>query len=403
MQPSSPAHSPLAEAARWLRVRLWWLLFALPLSLFAVAGGQTVADGGNLGWDSNWYASIATEGYRFDGDYGEQQNLAFFPLMPLLVALVRAVVNLPMGHAQIAVAAALTWATCWFMHATLRHLHGEAVATMAVGLFVAHPFALYLFNGYSEPAMVAPVAAMFYFLYVKPRPGWATVAVILASLARPYGVFVAAFLAAHMLQQWRWGKNPEWTRAVLLYLPLSVSGYLGFALYCGIRFGDPLASLHATAAWAGPFKHYDWQGVVALEAPIRAFFSGVAAQNLLDPVMVGVTVFGGGAAAMLACARQFPLAIRGFGLVLPLLLYVSQLSQRTGVNNAGRYSAVFFVHAAAVALLLRSLDRNLGSAVSAEPAAETQPLPPAFFVLYGLGLAALVRYTGYFFNGIWVS
>jgi len=40
-----------------------------------------------LRWDSGWYASIATQGYHYNGNSDEQQPVGFFPLYPLLSGL----------------------------------------------------------------------------------------------------------------------------------------------------------------------------------------------------------------------------------------------------------------------------------------------------------------------------
>jgi len=382
------------SAATKLRPHLWLLLLAVPFLAFVAAGWPVVSTGDLLGWDSGWYAGIAMDGYKFDGDYAVQQNIAFFPGMPLLVAIFKAASGLPMGHAQIAVALGLTALTCWYVFRMARAWFGEPVATMSVGLFAAHPFALYFYNGYSEPTLVAGAAALLYYTLVDPRPPFAAAAVLLASLGRPYGIFLAGIFGLWALVRSRGGRDPVATQALLVWVPLSLFGYLGFTWYCDSRFGDPLASLHATAAWAGPFKTYDLLTILSLEAPIRALQAGVTAENLADPVMVGVLCFFGGLGSYLAMAKRFPPLVALYGVALPALLYLSQLSQRTGVNNSGRYSAVYFVHAMALALLLAGRQPN---------EAKAERTPPLYYAVYALQLAFLIRYTRYFFAPIWVS
>jgi hypothetical protein len=57
-----------------------------------------------LRWDSGWYASIATQGYHYNGNSDEQQPVGFFPLYPLLSRLVALVSGVSPFHALLLVA-----------------------------------------------------------------------------------------------------------------------------------------------------------------------------------------------------------------------------------------------------------------------------------------------------------
>jgi hypothetical protein len=378
------------------------LFWAISLSVFLIQGWDIIAAGAHLPWDASWYGRIVQEGYRFDGDYSAQQTVAFFPLHPGVVWVVHRLLGVSVGVAELVACATMTLAACLLFHRTLKHLLGEPVATMTVGLWVANPFAIYLFNGYSEAALVLCLAAFFWFLLVRPRMHWVVFAIIAASLARPYGIFLSLVFFLYVLHAWwRSGWDHSWRTVLLVHVPLTFTGYLGWALYCQLRFGDPLATLHATQAWTGAGMPLTVSGFLTLQAPlesVRGLFTG---NTVLDPVATGAMLFFGGLLLFLAFARRFPLVLVLFGLLMPLLV-LPVVGQRGGIMNAGRYELPYIVHFAALAMLLVGFDRRI---VRADPLGDdTKPsIPLVFYPVYLLFLAAFARYASYIFNGIWVS
>ena len=53
-------------------------------------------------WDACWYINIATAGYHHSGDVGAQQNLNFFPAMPMAVRAVSSIIEGPRPGAVMA-------------------------------------------------------------------------------------------------------------------------------------------------------------------------------------------------------------------------------------------------------------------------------------------------------------
>jgi len=390
----------------WQRIARWpgiapLLFWAISLFLFLLHGWDVIGADGDLPFDASWYLRIARDGYLFDGDYNVQQNVAFFPMHPAVIAVVQSLGGISYGHAQLVGCAAMTLAACLLFHRVLLHEFGEPVAKMSIGLWVANPFAIYLFNGYSEAAFVVCVALLFYFLVVKPRMHWVVLAIIGASLARPYGIFLSLVFFLYVLHKWRWGREPKWLKVLFIHVPLTFAGYVGWSVYCDLRFGDPMATLHATAAWIGHSIPLTLDDLFMLEAPIKALRRLVTGDDLLDPVALGVIFFFGGICLFITYARRFSSGLALYGLLLPLML-LPIVAQAGGVYNAGRYELPYVVHYAALALLLVAVDRKLIRQDT--PSLQLgESLPPIFYPVYLLFLSAFIRYTQYFFDRIWVS
>src|SRR3954462_1479668 len=114
-------------------------------------------------WDAFWYMDVATRGYHWNGNPLEQQNVVFFPLFPLLMRCVAAVLG---GHMLVAgllvslaaFLAALTYLWRW----TADRIDKDA-ASGAVWLLSAFPSALYFSAVYTESLYLLIVVATCYY------------------------------------------------------------------------------------------------------------------------------------------------------------------------------------------------------------------------------------------------
>ena len=101
-------------------------------------------------WDAFWYLDIVTRGYHWNGNPLEQQNVVFFPLYPLLMRVLGAVIG---GHPLVAglcvSLAAFLLALTYFWRWTADRLGADA-ATGAVWLLSAFPLALFFSAVYTE-------------------------------------------------------------------------------------------------------------------------------------------------------------------------------------------------------------------------------------------------------------
>ncbi len=164
-------------------------------------------------FDAGWYGSIALEGYFFGGDFGHQENVAFFPAFPMLMRAAgypigafgpgmpkeRRLVRLLWGGVLIAIAA-FAWAAAYLWRLA-RDVIGEARAAEAVALLAAYPFAIFFSAPYTESLfLLGAVAAVYHFR----RDEWTRAGAwgLLVGLTRPNGCFLSVVLAAMIAERW---------------------------------------------------------------------------------------------------------------------------------------------------------------------------------------------------------
>ncbi|WP_424890838.1 hypothetical protein [Streptomyces sp. XH2] len=194
-----------------------------------------------LAWDGNLYVSIAQGGYAPGYSYAEDgsltgNNLAFFPLFPMLIRAVHAVTGLGWGTSGIVAAHLALIAALIAVHRLLAALHGTRTAVIAIVLLAgAQPMSLSFLMSYSESLFLALAAGT---LLAAHRKAWLTAGALalLTGLTRPAAAAVVAALAVaaglHLLRERRLGARP--LAAVAL-------GCLGTPLYLwwvGQRVGD---------------------------------------------------------------------------------------------------------------------------------------------------------------------
>jgi hypothetical protein len=205
-------------------------------------------------WDSAWYQDIASKGYWYQG--GQQSNVAFFPLYPLIVSAVAIVPSLFLPFDQAFYLAALLVAHGAFLLALVgmsrlaHHLLAPDAARRAVWLLCLFPFGFFYAAAYTESLFLA-LAVWSLWAGLRGRWGLACACAALCGLTRSVGAFVAVALFVEYLHQRRY----SWRRldlSVLWFLvtPLGVLAYFGFLWW---KFGDPLLAARAQEAWGHSF------------------------------------------------------------------------------------------------------------------------------------------------------
>ncbi|MEU1670745.1 hypothetical protein ABZ752_01770 [Streptomyces roseifaciens] len=211
-----------------------------------------------LAWDGNLYVGIAQDGYAQRYSYTDDgsltgNNLAFFPLFPMLIRTVHTVTRLDWGISGIVTAHLALLAALIVVHRLLTRLHDGRTALFAIVLLAgAQPMALSFLMSYSESLFLALAAGT---LLAAHRKAWLTAGTLalLTGLTRPAAAAVAAALAVavllHLLRERRVTPRP---------LAAVVLGCLGTPLYLwwvGRRIGDPDAWFRIQEAGWG--THWD--------------------------------------------------------------------------------------------------------------------------------------------------
>jgi hypothetical protein len=243
----------------WLGVPLmaWLVSRTLVLGLGVIASltfgraeiglDQAVPQALNLfgSWDTTWYLDIARRGYAFDvGQVGEVfTNVAFFPLVPMIMWLALAVGLNPFWVALIA-ANAMFLVALVALHALTRARFGPSMAVRATWVLALAPPTIAASMAYTE-GLALGLATLAGWLAWKGRFGWAGSVAAIAVLTRPTGVL--AVVPVVMLA-WYAGDEGRRRRLVMALAPAAAVG-LTFLTIMQIRQGGWDLPLRAQAAW----------------------------------------------------------------------------------------------------------------------------------------------------------
>ena len=217
------------------------LVWAVPSSQAAISSGgyDALSDylfGGFAQWDSNWYLSIAEDGYR-------SESAAFFPLFPALVHVVGAAIGSKMvAGVLLSLAAAAVGA--WAIVEIARPLVGDAAARDSMLLLALYPTAFVFTSVYSEGLFLA-FATTSFLAAQRGRPWLAGLLAALAVATRLTGLALVPALVALLWPRSR-AQIPRLAPVILLPLMAVAS----VALLFDQKLGDSLAFVHAQRYWA---------------------------------------------------------------------------------------------------------------------------------------------------------
>ena len=193
------------------------------------------------GWDGSWYRLIARVGYPAHFQPHHYSRLAFFPLLPLLIALVQltGVSGLVAGLLVVNLASLCAF---WAVAALTESYFGAEIAGRTAVYLAISPMAFVFGMIYTEALLVAcgfGAAA----LMLRGRPWLAAPLALACGLSRPTGALIAVPLLAIAYRADR-------SRAVAFAGALApVAGLAAFAAYAWWHTGDWRVFLQAEAAW----------------------------------------------------------------------------------------------------------------------------------------------------------
>ncbi|MDH3529798.1 MAG: mannosyltransferase family protein, partial [Acidobacteriota bacterium] len=187
-------------------------------------------------WDAVHYIKIAQDGYAAVGE--DRFLLVFYPLYPLLVAILDFVVRdtvlsafLISGVASVVLAVVL--------RELVRLDYAERVADAAVLFLFIFPTSFVLHIPYTESLFLALVVSAF-FAARKRRWLLAGVLGCLACTTRINGLLLFPALLLEVWNEFRETREKNWQWLYLLLIPIGVSSYLGLNYSVS---GDPFKFL----------------------------------------------------------------------------------------------------------------------------------------------------------------
>ena len=280
----------------------------------AAADGRTMRER-LLVWDGGWFLRVAVDGYphtyTFDAAGRMEGNeLAFFPLYPMLIRCVAAL-GIDAGTAALAVSWLAALGAALALHLLGTTLHGRRAGWALVGICCSAPVSVVLSMGYSEGLFLALVAGML--VAAHREVWWAAGPLGLgAALTRPTGAAAALALAVAAVLAVRESRKRAWRPLGAAALALAGAPlYLGWV---GWRVGDPSAWFRIqTAGWGTSFDF----GASTLSFLSRTLGAG----DGWVPVSVALILLAALAAAGVALAGKPwpPLAV--YGVVAMVLVY----------------------------------------------------------------------------------
>jgi hypothetical protein len=192
-----------------------------------------------VGWDGIWFQSVAELGYKPDMSRPFQQNIAFFPVYPLLIRGAAAV-GIPPLIAGVLISHLATLLAATALYNLVLSRWGRGVARWSVAGWLFYPTALFGSVTYAD-SLLALTAVLSLGALLDGRyltcGAWAG----LATAIRPPGLALGMALVPSLTS-----RQPL---RVLFAGMLSITGIVAYFAYLYSLTGDPLTYPHIVATW----------------------------------------------------------------------------------------------------------------------------------------------------------
>jgi hypothetical protein len=291
-------------------------------------------------WDAGWYANIAAGGYDWHPDSTRQQDIAFFPALPLLMRVGATILggsSPAFFWAGVLVShAAFLWALVYFCRLALREevLGDRQRARMAVALIGSYPFAVFYGAVYTEALWLLTCVGAFWHA-LRGEWGRCTIWGIISGLTRPNGCLLSIALTVLVFQRLRRRAASERVGLALVGAASPAIGLMLFAAYIYWLTGNPFQ-------WALVHEAWGRGGIAGLQE-LEKLFAALRKDGFwvwlddLTPEIMNMTAATVGLALTWPVARRFGLAYAAFvvvNLLAPLL--------SGGTLSAGRVTSTLF-------------------------------------------------------------
>lgn len=260
-------------------------------------------------WDCAFTEEIATIGYA------RAAMTNFFPLLPLLLRGA-AVVGVPIHFGLVLVPNLAALLGYVGVFRAMRHFQTVDASTWGLALFVAFPFSFFHASGYPESLMFCSTAWAIAFA-LEGRSWSAGLALGIGTLTRHLALLAWPSLLVALVAEL--GVVGLLKNRRVLSLAIPPLFFAGWMVWQWVAWGDPLAFLHARAAWAADA----WWGVGA-----------IFTQPSIQPQLVFYAVF----SLIPSIAGLTLLRRRTAVLAIYVVLYLG-LCWAIGLAGLGRYTA----------------------------------------------------------------
>ncbi len=318
--PSAGAIAVIYAAARLTTTGFFLLAAQLsgPASRFGV---QPSLGALAMGWDAQWYWTIAYSGYPTTlptdaAGIVAENAWAFMPIYPWVSNALGSVIGgYPIAAPVVSLIAG--YLACLALAALLRSRLDPAATLWAVAFFAAGPLAAIFQTGYAESLFL--LWLFLALLAVERRRWWWLYALVpLLAFTRPGVLAFSLFLALYGI--WRFVRRRSDPLPPRQIAHIIASGLLAAALgllwpvITGIATGDPQAYLHTELAWRRSWIG-DHGGFVPFDGAVRAaalWFELWGLPAWLGPAALASVVVAAGMALI------FPRPVRRLGVPIRL-------------------------------------------------------------------------------------
>jgi hypothetical protein len=298
-------------------------------------------------WDALWYLRIVRDGYHWDGNRNLQQNVVFFPALPIAMyaAGLLAGKRWLVGGTIVAIVC-FAWGLT-YLYRLAREQLGEEAAASAVWLLATYPFAVYFSAPYTESLyLLATIGAIY---HATRNESWSAVGWgLVAGLCRPNGfllsVPLALLLAGPGFVRWLYKRLPgpgertfRFADAAVVIAPIVGLGL--YSAYLWVRFDEPLAWQLGQQAWGRRYGGV-WTGLATL---FTHRWDAIAQTGFIGYTRVQAIDFLNTCAAVFVIGTIVPLTLRlgvAYGALVALNLFPPLLFG--GMLSIGRMTSVMF-------------------------------------------------------------
>ncbi len=231
-------------------------------------------------WDGGWYERVATEGYEYAED-NAKHSIAFFPLFPLITRGVMSL-GIPFAVAGTLVNSVAFLGALLITYRWVEERHGISAARWVTTVLAWCPQSIFGLLTYTEGLFLL-LSTTALQAFDNRQYGKAALFGALTTATRITG---APLMPAFLLVAWRE------RRGAIAYVAAfaTLGGLLLFSAYCAIRFGNPLAFVHAQRGWQSHtgFNLVGWWDLLTQDLLLRK-----GASTAFIALTKIVTFFGG--------------------------------------------------------------------------------------------------------------
>ena len=296
-----------------------------------------------LRYDSAYYLDIAEYGYRYNGNPLQMQSVVFFPGYPILVGAAARILPISVPFSAVLVSNLCAAAALVLLFLLVARLWDQDTALFTVAAVSLFPASLFLSAAYAESAGLLFTVAAFVFMF-RGRMALAAACAGCVSATRPLGFLLTVPLIYAVWR--RAGKrfSLRFLGSAAAVGAAAVAGLIGFILYCGIQFHDPLVFVHARAARLGeggglPPGQAAWR---QLTAPVGLHYLPNLSDSWFFLAFAGITI---------ALWKRLPLELNLYTASTLLALLAARVFQEQGFISMNRYLLLVFPCMIGVALI----------------------------------------------------